>query len=94
VTLLENPKAQWDRPSFTCYGVNYSSVRGEQWHYIRYPNGKQELYNIVKDPFEFVNLLHQDQGKYDDIVLKMNAYIPELWRTELPGRWEDIQNKN
>ncbi|MCV9389277.1 sulfatase [Reichenbachiella ulvae] len=93
VPLLMNPDANWDRPSFTTYGVNYSSVRGERYHYIRYPNGKQELYDLEYDPFEFENLLFEKTDQYDEIIAELSKQIPEMWRTQLPGRWEDIQNE-
>lgn len=91
--LLSDPGGVWDRPAFMTYGVNYSSVRSEQWHYIRYPNGKEELYDLENDPFEFTNLVASENHQYGDIIKEMDRQIPGQWRTGLPGRWEDIQNE-
>ncbi|HOZ48564.1 MAG TPA: sulfatase [Candidatus Hydrogenedentes bacterium] len=54
--LLENPQAEWDRPALTTYGRNNHSVRSEQWRYIRYHDGTEELYDHAKDPMEWTNL--------------------------------------
>ena len=91
--LLSDPKAAWERPSFTTFGVNYSSVRSEKYHYIRYPNGKQELYDLENDPYEFKNLVARKNHPYGAVVNELRQHVPRMWRTELLGRWEDIQNK-
>ena len=58
VPLLENPNASWGHVSLThlqepgSYGLS-----GENWRYIKYANGEEELYNIEKDPFEWDNLV-------------------------------------
>jgi arylsulfatase A-like enzyme len=54
--LLENPKAAWDRPAVTTHEFNNHAVRTEQWRYIRYNNGDEELYDHTKDPLEWTNL--------------------------------------
>ena len=57
VPLLENPNASWGHVSLThlqepgSYGLSE-----ENWRYIKYANGEEELYNIKKDPFEWDNL--------------------------------------
>jgi arylsulfatase A-like enzyme len=54
--LLKNPKAQWDRPALTTHGRNDHSLRFRRWRYIRYRDGKEELYDHTKDPLEWTNL--------------------------------------
>ena len=34
------------------------SLRAKDWRYIRYSNGKEELYQTVKDPHEWKNIAH------------------------------------
>ena len=34
------------------------SLRAKDWRYIRYSNGKEELYHTVKDPHEWKNIAH------------------------------------
>ena len=93
VPLLKDPAAAWNRPSFSTFGVNYSSVRGEKWHYIRYPNLTHELYDLENDPFEWNNLLAKKPKGYKEVIEEISRYIPDTWKSELPGRWEDIQNR-
>ena len=58
VPLLENPNASWEHVSLThlqepgSYGLSE-----ENWRYIKYANGEEELYNIKKDSFEWDNLV-------------------------------------
>jgi iduronate 2-sulfatase len=65
--FLEDPDtAQWDGPSSALITVtqwgktakedqNYA-LRSKEWRYIRYHNGEQELYDVIKDPYEWHNL--------------------------------------
>ncbi|SIO61804.1 Arylsulfatase A [Singulisphaera sp. GP187] len=55
-TLLGDPKATWDQPALTTYRFKNHAVRTEEWRYIRYANGDEELYNEAKDPNEWTNL--------------------------------------
>jgi len=55
-TLLADPKAAWEQPALTTYLFNNHTVRTEDWRYIRYANGDEELYNDAKDPNEWTNL--------------------------------------
>ena len=54
--LLKDPNARWDRPSVTTYLKGNHSVRTEQWRYIRYSDGGEELYDRSKDEMEWTNL--------------------------------------
>jgi len=55
-TLLANPQAPWDKPALTTYRYMNHAVRSEAWRYIRYADGGEELYDEVKDPYEWTNL--------------------------------------
>jgi len=54
--LLADPAAAWDRSALTTHGAGNHAVRTEQWRYIRYSDGGEELYDETKDPFEWTNL--------------------------------------
>ena len=59
------------------------SLRGRQWRYIRYGNGKEELYNTTTDPYEWDNLAaNPDQGS------RLKAF-----RKKLAGRLPDPASK-
>ena len=56
--LLKNPNSSWDHVSLTHLQEPGSySLSEENWRYIKYANGEEELYNIKKDPFEWDNLV-------------------------------------
>ncbi|OYP36109.1 sulfatase [Rhodopirellula sp. MGV] len=54
--LLEDPAAKWDYPAITTHGFNNHAVRTDQFRYIRYANGDEELYASQDDPYEWTNL--------------------------------------
>ena len=46
-----------------CLGRNGHLIRTEQWAYMRYRDGSEELYDMVNDPQQFTNLAgHDDHG--------------------------------
>lgn len=55
-SLLANPKAAWDKPAITTHKYMNHTVRTEGWRYIRYADGGEELYDAIKDPYEWTNL--------------------------------------
>ncbi len=53
---LANPKAPKREPTLTTFGRNNHAVRSEDWRYIRYRDGSEELYDRRSDPHEWTNL--------------------------------------
>jgi len=56
VPLLKDPAAEWALPAITTHGRNNHAVRIENWRYIHYANGDEELYDTSADPLEYTNL--------------------------------------
>jgi arylsulfatase A-like enzyme len=56
VPLLENPAQTTGRVVLTTFGKGNYSVMGQHWHYIRYEDGSDELYDRAADPHEWTNL--------------------------------------
>lgn len=54
--VLADPKAEWNTPTLCTFGFQNHSVRNEQWRYIHYADGSEELYDHSKDPYEWTNL--------------------------------------
>ena len=54
--LLKNPGLSSDRAVLTTFDQGNYSVMGLRWHYIRYADGNEELYDNVSDPNEWTNL--------------------------------------
>ena len=69
VPLLNNPKAQWDRPAYSVWSEDGSTLHGvavrtEKWRYAEYgPDGKNGamLLDPHADPFEMKNLANDPQ---------------------------------
>ena len=86
VTLLEDPSAKWRDEILlehwpTEEGVGavipeFYAVRTPQWKYVEYSTGETELYNLVNDPYELVNLA--GMGEYRDIQAGLAAKLFEL----------------
>lgn len=76
--LLQNPKAEWDRPAFTQVSTGDRkgrSVRTERWRYTEWADGKAgtELYDHEKDPREYQNLANDP--KYKDVIAKLSPLL-------------------
>jgi len=73
--LLKKPNAEWSTPAITTHGRGNHAVRSEQYRYIRYADGSEELYDHVADPQEFDNLA----GNSDLANIKQDlaAWLPK-----------------
>jgi arylsulfatase A-like enzyme len=80
--LLANPAAPWDRPAVTTYFRNNHSVRSEQWRYIRYQDGTEELYDREKDPLEWKNLAADP--KLVSVKQKLAQWLPTTNVEDVP----------
>lgn len=80
--LLKDPTAEWTAPALTTYHKDNHSFRSEDWRYIRYADGSEELYNHTSDPNEWKNLA--SDKKYDDIKARFTPHIPQINAKELP----------
>jgi arylsulfatase A-like enzyme len=74
--ILKNPDFEWEYPAVVTNQKDNHSVLFENWNYIRYRDGSEELYNHSTDPGEYTNLAAQE--KYKDLIDKMAAWIPSL----------------
>ncbi len=59
------------------------SVRTEHWRYIRYNNGKEELYDHRSDPHEWTNLAGSPE--HGDILAQMAGRLPAGVRDSSPS---------
>jgi len=72
--FLTNPDSLTNRPIITTYDYGDYSVRYGQWHYIKYIDESEELYDLNDDREEWFNLAGDPQ--YDDIKLKLQTFLP------------------
>jgi arylsulfatase A-like enzyme len=72
--LLADPKKIISRPVITTYDYGSYSVRWDQWHYIRYVDDSEELYDLDKDPEEWSNLA--GDSSYAEVKARLITAIP------------------
>ena len=54
--LLKDPDAMTNPTVITTFDRGNHSIAGRRWHYIRYADGSEELYDLETDPNEWTNL--------------------------------------
>lgn len=74
VPIFKDPKTAWERPGLTTFGEHYSSVRSERYRYIRYPDGTEELYDHLNDPYEHTNVAGNPEMR--PVVSALSRAIP------------------
>jgi arylsulfatase A-like enzyme len=83
-TLLIDPKEEWTKPALTTYGQNNHAIRTEEWRYIRYANGDEELYDHRNDPYEWSNLATQPE--FASVKKELAALLPSENVPAVKGR--------
>jgi arylsulfatase A-like enzyme len=73
--LMRNPTQATDRAVITTFDKGNYSVTGAPWHYIRYADGNEELYDLQSDPNEWTNL-GRDR-KHADVIATQRALLPK-----------------
>ncbi len=79
--LIDNPQAERGKPVLTTRYYRNHSVRSQDWRYIQYRDGTEELYDHRKDPGEFRNVAHLAETKgilelHRQWLPKTNAFPP------------------
>ena len=75
VPLLKEPKQDWD-PALMTMGKGNHAIRSDNWRYIRYRDGSEELYDHRKDPWEWKNLASSPE--YADVIAEHKKWIPAV----------------
>jgi arylsulfatase A-like enzyme len=58
---LKNAATVRERPAITSHNQGNHGIRSENWRYIRYADGTEELYDMVTDPNEWTNLANRPE---------------------------------
>ena len=76
VPILKNPEVDWESTAISYLYDRYASIRTEQFRYIRYKDGQQELYDHQRDPHEWKN--EADNPEYAETLKKLNSRLPAV----------------
>lgn len=75
VPQLKDADAEREHPAITTHGPGNHGVRSEDWRYIVYADGSEELYDMKKDPNEWNNLAGDPE--YASIIAEHRKFLPE-----------------
>ena len=73
-SLIRDPARKWGYAALTTQLGKHHAVRTEQWRYIRYADGAEELYDHKNDPNEWFNLA--EAPGYEQIKKELAAHMP------------------
>ena len=73
---LDDPTTPRQRPAVTTWHYNNHSLRSERFHYIRYRDGSEELYDHSADPGEHRNLA--DEPELSAVLAEHREWLPEM----------------
>jgi len=78
--LVCNPEQEWPYPALIThspvwYGTNHA-VHSEQYHYISYRDGGEELYDNVADPYGWRNLA--EDPKHAAAKVALRKWLPQV----------------
>lgn len=79
VPQLQNANTKRDRPAITSHNQGNHAVRSERYRYIHYADDSEELYDMQKDPNEWVNLA--GDKKYAKVIEEHKKWLP---KTDVP----------
>ena len=80
---LKNAKAPRRWPAITTHNHDNHAVRSENWRYIRYADGSEELYDMRRDPNEWNNLAKNP--KLSAVIREHRRWLPKTSAKPAPG---------
>ena len=87
--LLKNPNADWDHTSVTFLGDAGSyGMSTENWRYIHYSNGNEELYDTKADRYEWTNLAARSEHLAK--LKEMRALAPKKFTKKVDPKDESL----
>ncbi len=83
VPQLKNAKAERPWPAITTHNQGNHTIRTEQWRYIRYADGSEELYDEAEDFNEWRNLA--GEAKHAALLAEFREQLPKIDKPPAPG---------
>ena len=84
VPLLKDPAAKWPFPAVCVQEPGNCAVRSENWRYIRYSDGSEELYDHSSDPDEWTNLAAG--AEYRAVIADHARWVPRVFAPPAPSK--------
>lgn len=88
VPQLQDATAPRPWPAITQHNQGNFTIRTEDWRYIRYADGSEELYDLKRDPNEWFNLA-KDPAQTDRKT-ELAKWIPKADKPPVPGSKDRI----
>ena len=73
--LITNPSKTEDRAVLTTWYYKNHAIRSNNWRYIQYRDGGEELYNHKTDPGEHINLANNPE--YANVIETHKKWLPK-----------------
>jgi arylsulfatase A-like enzyme len=80
---LKDAKAPRRWPAITTHNHDNHGVRSENWRYIRYADGSEELYDMRRDPNEWTNLAKDPN--LATMIREHRRWLPKTSARPAPG---------
>jgi hypothetical protein len=68
-------------------------VISEEWHYIVYRDGTEELYDLREDPMEWTNLANGQSAEIASVKSRLRSFLPSREADEIPRNEKNKQLK-
>lgn len=75
VHLLHHSEQSRKNPVLTTYPYKCHAIRKDNWRFIQYDDGTEELYNLEDDPYEWNNLAKDNN--YASVLEELRGDLPE-----------------
>lgn len=76
VPQLRGAATKRERPAITSHNQGNHGVRSENWRYIHYADGSEELYDMRKDPQEWTNLAADPA--FAEVIAEHKKWLPKI----------------
>ncbi len=80
---LKDANSKRKRPAITTHNHDNHGIRSENWRYIRYADGSEELYDMRTDPNEWKNLAADP--KHKNVIASHRKWLPKKSKKPAPG---------
>jgi arylsulfatase A-like enzyme len=71
------------RPAITTHNHDNHGIRSQNWRFIQYADGSEELYDMKADPNEWKNLI--EDSAHTSVIQEHRKWLPKVNRKPVPG---------